>query len=130
MIEFTQYLRPHGETRQVWIEIPSIQEKADLLIKAGYHFDIEELTTGMVSMTCEDNAYNSLISIKVCPNGPEIVDNVTTLIEESYKSVTSFCPSCHEDRLCKIAEVTKEFTTWECTNCEYQFKRKSNWEDE
>jgi predicted RNA-binding Zn-ribbon protein involved in translation (DUF1610 family) len=130
MIEFTQYLRPHGEKRQVWIEIPSVQEKADLLIKAGYHFDIEELSTGMISMTCEDNIYHSLVSIRVCPNGPEVVDNVIDLIEESYESVTFLCPSCQKDGLCKVVKITEKFTTWECINCGHQFKRKLDWEDE
>jgi hypothetical protein len=53
-IPFTQYLRPYGAQRDVFIDMPpDVEAKAQALIAQGYRFDIEILTTGMVSMTCE-----------------------------------------------------------------------------
>lgn len=90
MIEFTQYLRPDGKTRQVWIEVPrKIQAKSDALINAGYHFNVEELSTGMVSMTCEQRSTENLISIRVCPNDKHVPENVWDLIKDSYSKIFS-----------------------------------------
>ena len=83
-IPFTQYLRPNGRTRDVTIDMPEdIEKKAQELLATGHHFDIEELTTGMVSMTCEKG--DDIISIQVCENGPPVEDAVKELIETAYQ---------------------------------------------
>ena len=82
-IPFTQYLLPDGRTRSISIDMPAdIEEKAFDLIYSGCHFDAEILTTGMVSLTCEDT--EDLVAIKVCPNGPSVVTAVRELIESAY----------------------------------------------
>jgi hypothetical protein len=82
-IKFTQYLRPNGEQRPVEIDMPKeVEEKADTLVADGYHFDIEKLSTGMISMTCEKD--NEIVSMEVCPNGPEVVDCVQKIVERAH----------------------------------------------
>ena len=86
-IPFTQYLRPHGDQEAVTIDMEDqeLHDKAEALIEADYHFDIEELTTGMVSMTCERDTEKDDFHIQLCPNGPEVVDAVRALVENAYK---------------------------------------------
>ena len=62
-----------------------IENKAKQLNALGCHFDIEELTTGLISMTCEkdEDTYSS----KLCKNGPEVVDNVRQLIDEAFNKI-------------------------------------------
>lgn len=62
-----------------------IQKMSDKLVEMGYHFDIEELSTGMVGMTCELG--DELASIEICPNGVEIPETVDSLIESAYKKI-------------------------------------------
>jgi hypothetical protein len=82
-IKFTQYLRPNGRQRPVEIDMPKeVEEKAQTLISDGYHFDIEQLATGMISMTCEKG--DEIVSMEVCPNGPEVVDGVQKIIERAH----------------------------------------------
>jgi hypothetical protein len=79
-IPFTQYLRPDGRKRAMTIDMDKeIEDKAQLLIAKGLHFDIEELTTGLISMTCGDS--EEIISMEVCPNGPEVVESVKKLVQ-------------------------------------------------
>lgn len=81
-IPFTQYLLPYGRTKTVTIDMPEdVQNKADFLLKSGCHFDIEILTTGFVSMTCERG--DDLVSIQICENGPAVVESVRKLIDEA-----------------------------------------------
>jgi len=83
-IPFTQYLRPDGRKAFVTIDMPAeVEAIASELIKNGYHFDIEELTTGAVSMTCEK--YDDSISMEVCSNGPAVVECVEKLIRTADK---------------------------------------------
>lgn len=52
LIPFTQYLRPHGKKTLITIDRPqSVYDKAMKIIEAGYVFEAEVLTTGMVSLT-------------------------------------------------------------------------------
>lgn len=85
-IPFVQYLRPSGRKSEVSIDMPEdIWAKAQALIAADCHFDIEELSTGMVSMTCE--TFDHLLSIQVCENGPAVVTAVETLVMDAYQRV-------------------------------------------
>jgi hypothetical protein len=82
MIQFTQYLRPNGATKQVEIDRPAPIEMAALALrKLGCKFEIEELTTHEVSMTIEYK--DMLMAIKVVPNGPEVPPAVDQLITEA-----------------------------------------------
>lgn len=84
-ILFTQYLMPDGRTKKVSFQPddPEIEVKALQLITEGLHFDIEMLSTGVISMTCEDKE-NEVISIELSGNGPEIINAVTNLVNNAY----------------------------------------------
>jgi len=58
-----------------------VEKKARALIEVGCHFDIEVLTTGLVSMTCEDE--DDVITIAICENGPPVVDSVRKIVEDA-----------------------------------------------
>jgi hypothetical protein len=82
-IEFTQYLRPTGRPRKVWIERSEpIAQKAQAIQAMGYSFECEELVTGMVSLTISDGEQD--VAIELCQNGPEVPATVDRLIEEFY----------------------------------------------
>lgn len=98
-IVFTQYLRPDGRQRTVWVErSPEIVALATRIIASGYHFDIEELADRTVSMTCEPNAPDAdgedqPIAMELVPNGPAVLDAVDRLIRAAdaalYESVSA-----------------------------------------
>jgi hypothetical protein len=82
-IPFTQFLRPDGRTVQVSIERPvGIMRKAEEILLAGYHFEIEELATGEVYMTISegDEDFDS----EICTNGEAVPDTVDILINRFY----------------------------------------------
>jgi len=58
-----------------------VEKKAHALIEAGCHFDIEVLTTGLVSMTCERD--DDMLSIEVCEGGPPVVAGVRKIVESA-----------------------------------------------
>lgn len=80
IVPFTQYLRPHGERRDVFIEIsPDIAAKAHAIIARGLVFECEELSSGEVSLTITDPEEGDL-DIRVVPNGPGVREAVEDLI--------------------------------------------------
>src|SRR6267142_618790 len=92
-VPFTQYLRPHGRPVEVCIERPpDVAAATKRLLKAGFHFDIEELSNRTVSMTVEPNApdadgEDAPIAIEVCPNGPDVPPTVDRLILSAVAKV-------------------------------------------
>ena len=90
-VEFTQYLRPNGKRRAVRIDLDDdIAERhaQELMLSKGASFDVEELTTGEVSLTCEweDSAGWPVTFIEVVPNGPGILEAARLLVERAYYS--------------------------------------------
>jgi hypothetical protein len=78
-IPFTQYLMPFGRKVEVTIARPKeVYDKAMDIIKAGYRFEIEMLTTGLVSMTIAGNDDDH--DIEVVTNGPEVLMAVDRMI--------------------------------------------------
>ena len=81
-IPFTQYLMPDGRTTEVTIDMPAhVEQAAHALIAKGCHFDIEMLSTGMISMTCEKG--DDCLSIEVCPNDERVVAGVEKIIRSA-----------------------------------------------
>ena len=100
-IEFTQYLRPNGERKPVWVERPAdIARIAVCLKAAGWGLDIEQLRDNTISMTvspapvfagfdeaiipadytrAEWNA-SAPIATELAPNGPAVLAAVDKLI--------------------------------------------------
>lgn len=88
-ILFTQYLRPNGRRKDVWVErSPEVAATAAKIKAAGYHFDIEELMTGHVSMTVEPNTpdkdgEDAPIAHVLCSNGPPVLEAVDKLVADA-----------------------------------------------
>jgi len=81
-IPFTQYTLPNGRKSKVIIDMPANIEKiAHALIERGCHFDVEMLSTGLISMTCEKDG--DLLAIEVCPNDEKVVAGVEKIIKQS-----------------------------------------------
>lgn len=92
-IPFTQYLRPNGRKRVVSIERPAeIVEAAHRLIKAGYRFEVEELSTGHASLTVVDPDDEGDVAIAVVPNGPEVPAAVDRIVAEATKHMDNYEP--------------------------------------
>jgi hypothetical protein len=88
-IPFTQYLRPHGRPRKVWIERPpDIIAKAHAIMAAGGRFEIEELSDRTVSATVEHAAWErdnrGPVAIELAPNGPHVPLMVDRLVTAAY----------------------------------------------
>lgn len=83
-IKFTQYLRPNSRKKDVTIDRPpDIEAQASRLVAAGARLEVEELTTGMVSLTCEredESGEVDVMSMKIVPNGPAVLAAVDSLI--------------------------------------------------
>lgn len=89
---FTQFLRPNGRTRTVWIEVPrDVLALATELKAAGYRFECEELTTGHVSITIEPppsaNEDDGPLAMDVVPNGPRVPLAVIAVIKNAHAKV-------------------------------------------
>lgn len=83
-ILFTQYLRPNGQQVQVTIDsTPMIEGRAEFFIKAGGHFDCEQLTTGEVSFTAMYN--DKTIAHEVCTNDEAVRTVVASIVNSAYK---------------------------------------------
>ena len=84
-VKFTQYLRPHGRPKEVYIDLPKeFEDMADKLISQGYHFDIEVLTTGQIHMSCENDSLDSPVIVNaICDNGPKVVTCVERIISSA-----------------------------------------------
>lgn len=89
-IPFTQYLRPDGRQKAVVIERPKeiVQEALKLISEHKCRFDIEVLTTGDVSMTCEQGRGRNhrVLSWEICPNGPAVPEAVDRLVQKASEA--------------------------------------------
>ena len=85
-ILFTQYKMPHGFTEDVTTDsTPEIEAKAHELLDFGFKFDIEMLSTGMISMTCEkEGEEDEIVAIELSENGPEIREKLISLVNTAY----------------------------------------------
>jgi hypothetical protein len=86
MIPFTQYLRPHGRKRAIEIDMPlPIEHLAFTFIKAGGRYEVEELTTGHVSLTAvyKVDDEDQDIAIELCLNSKEVIEAVKKLVRKS-----------------------------------------------
>ena len=83
-IKFTQYLRPHGRQVAQYIDRPKdIEDKAVAVVVAGGRFEMEELMTGKISITC---AYDDEdIAHRICENGPHLPATVDAIVEDAYE---------------------------------------------
>jgi hypothetical protein len=82
-IPFTQFLPPDDRERQLSIERPAdIMAKAEEILFAGYHFEIEELQTGEIHMTVSEGDED--FDGEICTNDEAIPDTVDILINRFH----------------------------------------------
>lgn len=87
-IQFTQFMRPDGRRKPVTIDRPEeVADKAALVIEAGGRFAVEHAWTGHASFTCEWRDQD--IAIKVCENGPAVLDAVDRVVEDALQYIRS-----------------------------------------
>lgn len=87
-IPFTLYLLPNGRKVEVIIDRPKdIYDKAMDIIKAGYRFEAEVLTCGMVSLTIFHLIDEEDKDIEVISNRPEVPTAVDRMITRFWKSL-------------------------------------------
>jgi hypothetical protein len=90
MIPFTQYLMPYGHTRTAGFDAdPETEAAAKKLIKVGYRFTAEILSTNEVSFTCESvkpdaDGEIDLLAIELCANGPEVDEAMRKMVKEAH----------------------------------------------
>ena len=94
-IPFIQVLRPDGRPRPYNIDRPEdVANRAKALIGSGYQFHIEELSTGVISMTCFDPEEEIDFAIELCNNGPEVPSAVDKLVAQAteFQSLAGATP--------------------------------------
>jgi hypothetical protein len=80
-ILFTQYLRPNGRKELIEINMSQeLEEKADNIIKRGFRFECEVLTTDHVSFTIHDIEKGEDVAIEVVENGPKVPAAIERLV--------------------------------------------------
>ena len=87
-IPFTQYLMPHGETKDIHLDCAEdLESVAQELIKRGCRFEVEVLSTGAVSVTCEDYSDDpndpETLAIEIVANGPHMLGAVDKIITDA-----------------------------------------------
>lgn len=82
MVRFTQFLRPNGKKREVEVHLDHVsEEKAHAIIESGHHFEIEELSNGLVSATIvHDEMDEDVAHARIVPNGPQVILAITKMI--------------------------------------------------
>jgi hypothetical protein len=88
MIPFIQFIRPHGLRRYTEITRPEeIEKLARDLINLGYVFEIEELTTGEISMECLHHENEHSAALEICKNGPDVPVAVDKLVKTAHENI-------------------------------------------
>ena len=70
-VPFTQYIRPHGRTREVTLQCLTEEAflKSQTILSSGLKFECEILTTGESSLTIADREKEEDLAIEVSPAG-------------------------------------------------------------
>ena len=89
MVPFTQFLRPNGERKETWIEMPTdVELLARRFIDEGGAYTSELLPrTNEVSLCAEfgiEDERKDVVCV-IAQNGPDIPDAVEQLIRESFQ---------------------------------------------
>jgi hypothetical protein len=87
-IPFTQFLRPNGDRRQTFIDVPhKVALLAQRFIEEGGAYTSELVQAGIVSLCAEftlDGERQDIVCL-IAPNGPGIEQAVEKVVRESYE---------------------------------------------
>ena len=91
-IPFTQYKRPNGHKHSLTWECTSYEQevKARALLEARASFDIEMLSDGTISMTCEvvgNDGDTHTLAHELCANGPDVVTSTERLVTSAHEQL-------------------------------------------
>ena len=83
-VPFTQFLRPDGRRKLIFIARPDeVTTKAVACIDAGYGFEAEVLTNGLVSLTSMFD--DETVAIEIGPNDEGVPARVDRLVEKTFE---------------------------------------------
>ena len=81
-IPFTEYVPPNGETRPKFVTVSGQDaERAKFIVDFGWKFEVELLSTGLVSMTVSDGHRD--VAIALAKNDNKIYEALSNLITET-----------------------------------------------
>lgn len=87
-IPFTQYLLPDGRRKHIEIERPApIEAMAQEIRTAGFRFEAEVLTNGVVSLTIYSQELEEDVAIKLCSNDAMVPAAVDVLVAQFYEKL-------------------------------------------
>lgn len=86
-VKFTQYLRPNGRKKIIYIDLkPEIEKMANTIIDMNYRFEAEvlsdDLTCSFTITSNEEDHYCILV-----PNGPEVPQKISEMIYDFYSKL-------------------------------------------
>ena len=91
MVTFTRYLPPDGHREQIWIARPGdIEKMAHAVIAQGAVFEVEVLSIGLVSMTCEIGVGDNwkLLASAICGSAPPVVEAaIDKMVHRAFKQL-------------------------------------------
>lgn len=91
MIAFTEYVRPRGERRTIYIERPSeIESMAAELVEVGAFFETERIGQAVYFSICvlDEKGEELILANALVPNGPKVPRAVDTLVRKSHEYAT------------------------------------------
>lgn len=109
VVEFTQYLRPHGTRQPVELVLfdGTSWQYARNLTDEGYELSIEQLSTGEWSLACDRG--DELLAMKICQEREQIPEAAARLLAEAFdRLVWGEENDEREDELLRKIEATTD----------------------
>ena len=73
VVTVIQYMRPNGRTVETSTELPdTMRPFYETMLRRGWHFSAEVLTTGHISLTIEDRVKELDVAGRIVVNGPAV----------------------------------------------------------
>jgi len=116
-IPVTQFLRPFGTPRPMKAPCDDKEalRKAGHILRKGYTFTCEVLTTGEVAQYITDPKAEEDKAIRVTPNGPEVQDALVDMINDFFVNLE--CYNTKDGTLDKLiqdaAATDPDFPGWD-----------------
>lgn len=87
-VKFTQYLRPNGRKKTIYIELkPEIEKMADTIIDMNYRFEAEVLRDDITCSFTITNDEEGDVYIILVPNGPEVPQKISEMIWDFHSKL-------------------------------------------
>lgn len=81
-VAVTQYLMPDGRRQETSTKLlERLRPQYEYMLKRGWNFGAEVLTTGHISVTIEDRKKGEDVEIRVIANGPGVQSAMEEMLE-------------------------------------------------